>query len=268
MTDKTDSLDEVTVSVAKKNKKSRATGAMGTTTLQPTSFTEVSRIHRGALSTLKGSMVVTSTTGGEGTTLLSHLMAQRSAEGGRKTLLIDLNMRNTDLSNALSPDRTAWNLGGRNFTEGFGDLIHPIKGCANLFFMPAPLDSASVQFLKDMQHAGAFFEALEKQFDHIVVDTTPVGSLNRYNIDTVTLSAAARRSVLVMMANRTPKEKVYKTIKQLRESGANVEGMVVNDIENPNLRSQLYALADFFKPLSPGFTQWIRQKINKDEALD
>lgn len=264
----TDIKKEETVSVAKKSKTSRATGAMGTSVIQPTSFTEVSRIHKGALANLKGSMVVTSTVGGEGATLLSHLMAQRSAEAGRKTLLIDLNMRNTGLSNNLSPDRTAWNLAGRNFAEGFGDLIHPIKGDVNLFFMPAPLDSASVQFLKDMQHAGAFFDELEKQFDHIVVDTTPVSSLNRYNIDPVILSAAARRSVLVMMANRTAKDKVHKAIKQLRESGANIEGMVVNDYENPSLRSQLNAFADFFKPISSGFTQWMRGKIARSENLD
>lgn len=267
MTDKKDDL-EVTVSVAKKSRKSSATGAMGTATIQPTSYTEVSRIHRGALSTLKGSMVVTAATGGEGTTLLAHLMAQRSAEGGRKTLLIDLNMRNTDLSNRLSPDRSAWNLAGRNFKDGFGDLIYPVAGDDKMFFMPAPLDSASVQFLKDINHAGVFFETLEKEFEHIVVDTTPVGSLNRYNVDPITLSAAARRSVLVMMANRTPKEKVSHAIKQLRESGANIEGMVVNDHENPSLRSQLIAFADFFKPLSPGFTSWMRGKISHSENLD
>lgn len=268
MTDiKNDDLN-VTVSVAKKNRKSRATGAMGTATIQPTSYTEVSRIHRGALSTLKGSMVVTAASSGEGTTLLSHLMAQRSAEGGRKTLLIDLNMRNTDLSNRLSPDRVSWNLAGRNFSDGFGDLVYPVEGDDKMFFMPAPLDSASVQFLKDMQHAGAFFEMLEREFEHIVVDTTPIGSLNRYNVDPVTLSAAARRSVLVMMANRTPKDKVLPAIKQLRESGANIEGMVVNDYENPSLRSQLIAFADFFKPFAPGFTQWMRGKISKSESLD
>lgn len=264
----TDIKDEEIVSVAKKSRKSRATGAMGTTTIQPTSFTEVSRIHRGALANLKGSMVITSSSNGEGATLLSHLMAQRSAEAGRKTLLIDLNMRNTELSNELSPDRTAWNLGGRNFAEGFGDLIYPVPGDDKLFFMPAPLDSASVQFLKDMQHASAFFEALEKQFDHVVVDTTPVGSLNRYNIDPIALSAAARRSVFVMMANRTPKDKIHKSIKHLRESGANVEGIVVNDYENPSLRGQLNAFADLFKPLSPSFTQWVRGKISKADNID
>ncbi|MEC8066247.1 MAG: hypothetical protein VX154_00135 [Pseudomonadota bacterium] len=263
----TDIKQEELASIAKKNRKSRASGTMGTSIIQPTSYTEVSRIHRGALSTLKGSMVVTAATAGEGTTLLAHLMAQRSAEAGRKTLLVDLNMRNTELSNNLLPDRTAWNLGGRNFAEGFGDLIHPTSD-PNLFFMPAPLDSVSVQFLKDMSHAGAFFDALEKSFEHIVVDTTPIGSLNRYNIDPVTLSAAARRTVLVMMANRTHKDKVHKAVKQLRESGANVEGMVVNDLENPSLRSQLNNFADFFKPFAPGFTQWMRQKIAKSERLD
>lgn len=264
----TDKPEEMNPSKAKRSRKSSATGSMGTPTIHPTSFAEVSRIHRGALSTLKGSVVVTSTTDGEGTTLLAHLMAQRSAEGGRRTLLIDLNMRNTDLSNKLIPDRMAWNLSGRDFSEPFGDLIHPVKSVEGLFFLPAPLDSLSVQYLKDIQHAGAFFEALGRDFDHIIVDTTPVGALNRYNIDPVILSAASRRSVLVMMSNRTHKDKILKSIKQLREAGANIEGLIVNDKENPSLKLQLFKLVDFFKPLAPGFTMWMRQKIVKSGNLD
>ncbi|MFT7144294.1 MAG: Mrp family chromosome partitioning ATPase [Alphaproteobacteria bacterium] len=264
----TDKQDDQAPSKAKQKRKSRASGSMGTPTIHPTSFAEVSRIHRGALSTLKGSMVVTSSMDGEGTTLLSHLMAQRSAEGGRRTLLIDLNMRNTSLSNDLVPDRMAWNLPGRDFKHSFGDLIHAVDGVENLFFLPAPLDSVSVQFLKDIQHAASFFEALEKEFEHVVVDTTPVGALNRYNIDPVILSAAARRSVLVMMGNRTHKDKILRSIKQLREAGANIEGLVVNDRENPSLKSQLFKFADAFKSIAPGFTNWMREKIIKAGNLD
>ena len=57
----TNKQDETNTSLAKKSRKSRATGNMGTPVLHPTSYAEVSRIHRSALSTLKGSMVITST---------------------------------------------------------------------------------------------------------------------------------------------------------------------------------------------------------------
>tara|TARA_R110000868_G_scaffold218576_2_gene469368 strand:+ start:291293 stop:292090 length:798 start_codon:yes stop_codon:yes gene_type:complete len=264
----TDKIEEVSASKAKKTGTSRATGSMGTQTIHPTSFAEVSRIHRGALSTLKGSMVVTSAQEGEGVTLLAHLMAQRSAESGKRTLLIDLNMRNTKLSHDLSPEHMAWNLPGRDFSKGFGDLIHTVKNVEGLFFLPAPLDSMSIQYLKDIQHASAFFDALEKKFDHIIVDTTPVSALNRYNIDPVILSAAARRSLLVMMAKRTSRIKIMQAIKQLREAGANIEGIVVNDKENPSLKTQLFKMADFFKSVAPGFTAWMRQNIIKAGGLD
>ena len=117
------------------------------------------------------------------------------------------------------------------------------------------------------QNAKDFFKALEGEFDQIVVDTTAVSLTNRYNVDPVILGSASSRTVLVMMAGRTQKDRLSKTIKQLREAGANIEGVVVNDVHNPTLKERLFKLVDFFNPVAPGFSVWMRDKINKHEGL-
>lgn len=235
--------------------------------LHPTSFTEVSRIHRGMLSDKKGSVVVTSTSAGEGSSLITQLMAQRSAENGKRTLLIDLNMKDSSVSESLGIDRSAWNLPARTVTETLPELVHPVEGVKNMFVMSAPLDVATVQYLKNMQNAKNFFEVLEGEFDQVIVDTTAVSLTNRYNVDPVILGSASHSTVIVMMAAHTPKERLTRAIKQLREAGANIEGVVVNDVLNPSLKERLYKLVDFFKPVAPGFSIWMRDKINKHEGL-
>lgn len=236
--------------------------------VRPTTYAEVSRIHRGALSTLKGSVVVTSSQNGEGASLLAHLMAQKSAENGSRVLLIDLNMRNQSLSNSLAAERKVWGLAQRPVGDHLADLPKEVPGVENLEFMAAPADAESVLYLKDVHRAQAFFHALERQYDHVIVDTTPVGALNRGNADPVLLAAATRRTILVMMAGVTPRARVERTIKQLREAGAKIEGVVVNDRENPSLKRQLLTFVNGLQQMAPGLSDWLRHKILKAEHLD
>ena len=238
-----------------------------TTQLQPTSFTEINRIHRQALSARRGSMVVTSASSGEGVSTFAHIMALRSADNGQRTLLVDLNLRNAALSDAFNAERKIWDLPNRELNQPLNDLISRVEGVDNLSFMAAPRDDDSVQHLRDVNRAQQFFSALENQYDQIVVDTTPVGALNRQNIDPVLLSAAASRAVVVMMAGVTPRENIKRCIRQLEEAGATIEGLLINDYRNPSLQEELLAFADKLKRLSPKTGDWLRGKVMQAEWL-
>lgn len=250
-----------------KKKDSKTTSTSGAVQLQPTSFTEINRIHRQALSARRGSLVITSALGGEGVSTFAHIMALRSADNGQRTLLVDLNLRNGSLSESFNADRKIWGLAGRELNEPLTDLIEPVEGVPNLSFMAAPRDDESVQFLRDVQRAKYFLTNLEHQFDQVVIDTTPVGALNRQNIDPVLLSAAASRAVVVFMAGVTPKDKIHRCVRQLEEAGATIEGLLVNDYRNPTLQEELLKFADSLKRLSPGLGDWMRQKVLRSTFL-
>ena len=237
------------------------------TTLQPTSYTEINRIHRSTLASAEGALVVTCSRNGEGTSLLAYTLALRAAESGKRTLLVDLNMRNTNLSAELNLPRKEWKLAERAPNDSFIDLVETAENMPTLSFLAAPRDQDSVVFLKDLTHAEQFFQTLKQYFDHIIVDTTPVGVTNRANADSVILAAAADRTVLMLMAAVTPRERVRRALRQLQEGGANVEGVVVNDSKNPSLKEDMLKFARGFKRLSPGFSSWLTQKINNSDAL-
>jgi Mrp family chromosome partitioning ATPase len=236
--------------------------------VQPTSYSEVGRLHASALGTLKGSVVITSTQNAEGSSLLSHLMAQRSAESGTKTLLIDLNMRNMAITESLGLPRRAWRLHERMVNEPLDDLIVESNDVPNLYFLPAPVDEESIRYLKDVNHASQFLAGLERKFSHVVVDTTPVGNVNQYNADPVILAASAKRTVLTVMAAKTPKAKVKAAVKQLREAGAFIEGIVMNDKHNPSLKDEMVKLVNIFSKVSPGLSSWLRYKVMNSDAFN
>lgn len=229
--------------------------------LQLSSFTEINRMHRQALSAKRGTLVVTSATSGEGTSTLAHIMALRSADNGQRTLLIDLNMRNASLSQGFAAERKNWRLSEREVNQPLSDLVQAIPEVPNLYFMAAPRDDDSVQFLRDVQRASYFFATLEKEFDHIVVDTTPTSAVNRLNADPVMLAAAATRTVLVMMAGVTPADRIKTAARQLEDGGATLEGVLVNDYRNPSVKDDLLRFAESFQGMSPDFSAWLRSKI-------
>ena len=239
-----------------------------TYSLQATSYTEVSRIHKNAVSTLQGSLVITAATAGEGTSIIAHLMAQRSAESGRRTLILDLNLKNAALSNELLGERYSWNLTEREVDDKLTDLIHPVKDVDNLFILPAPLDPSSVNFLKDTVRAAHLLDVLEMQFDHIIIDTTPLNATNRYNADPVIISAAAKRTLLVVMGAKTMRKKIHAAIRELREAGANIDGIIMNNRDNPSIKEQLQRICLKIKPILPGLSSWLSYKINQDTSLD
>lgn len=238
------------------------------TALQPTSYMEINRVHQSTLSNLKGSLVITAASSGNGTSLLCHILALRSAENGQKTLLIDLNLKNAGLSIELDAERKEWDLPNREPSDLMNDLFEPIKQVDNLHFMAAPRDDESIHFLKDVNRAKAFLTSLERQFDHIIIDTTPVGQINRYNIDPVVLASAASRSVISILSGVTKAQRANRALELLAEGGAEVMGAVMNDRDNPGLRDELLQFISGMQKVSPGFHSWLKYKIlNADLPL-
>ncbi len=229
--------------------------------LQPSTYTEVGRLHRSALSGGRGSVVITAARNGEGVSLLCHIMALRAAESGQKTLLVDLNMKNTFLSESLGMPRGIWGLAEWREGESLAGVVQPVPGVENLFLLSAPRDEDSVRFLRDVGRASAFFRTLEQEFDQVIVDTTPIGQLNRLNADPALLAAAATRTLLVVMAGVTPRSQVKKALRLLNDTGAQVDGIILNDRKNPSIHDEMLGLVNRLSPMAPGFATWLKFKI-------
>lgn len=237
--------------------------------ISPTSFSEVNRLYTASLGDIKkGTLVVTAASEAEGTTLTTHLLALRSAENGVKTLLIDLNMKNKGLTTSLQLKEKKWGLPKRKKTDDLEDLFVAATHNENLFYLPAPTDGDSIEWLKDSKHATDFFKTLAKNFDHVLVDTTPVGLVNRANIDVTTLAQSAGHCVLVALTGITAKEKIQQAYQQLKNANVNLKGLVLNDDKNPSAKETLLKFASSFQTINPGFSNWLRYRISHTEGLD
>jgi Mrp family chromosome partitioning ATPase len=232
------------------------------TNLPATSFTEVNRLHhRAVLDSKKQVVVMTSSTGGEGVTTLAHIMATRAADAGTKTLLVDLNLKNTGLTTLLGMKSCTWDIAHRGQHDPLVNAARAVEGVPHLHLLPAPDDLESVTYLRDGKRAREVFNDLLQHYDYVLVDTTPIDAMNRQNADAVLLAAAADDTILVLLAGRTPSRLVQKAVQQLQAAGARLSGVLVNDLHNPPLQISLMRLIDRLAWLNDDFRRWLRQKV-------
>lgn len=238
------------------------------THLPATSFTEVNRLHHTALLDKKKQVVVmTASTGGEGVTTLAHIMATRSADAGIKTLLVDLNLKNSGLTRLLGQHSCTWNIAHRDQHDPLVNAVRDISGVPNLYLLPSPDDLESVVFMKDSKRARAVFDNLLQHFDYVLVDTTPIDAMNRQNADAVLLAAAADETILVLMTGKTSAGLAQKAVTQLQAAGAKLNGVLANDVYNPPLQISLMRFIDRLQWLNSDFRGWLRGKVARASWL-
>jgi Mrp family chromosome partitioning ATPase len=232
-------------------------------TTAPTDFAEIARLHRAALGGERGTLVVTCTQPGEGTSTLAYLLARRSAEEGKKTLLIDLNLRHPWLTKTAGAAPHSWNLPALDKLEEV--LEHTVPLAPHLDLLTAPADPASIRWLCETTQIRFFFDAL-KNYDHVVVDTTPLTIANRRNVDPALLASAADRTLFVLLSGVTPAPKVKKALQDLETSGAHLVGIAVNDRASPTARDSILTLARRLHKIAPGLGEWLEHRAHKLES--
>jgi Mrp family chromosome partitioning ATPase len=231
---------------------------VGGTTVQPTGFAEIVRLHRLLTRNLKGALVVTCVDGGEGSSLLSQLLALRSAVTAKSVLLVDLNLKSSLLTRANGARPAPWKLGekSRKGAEAWREAIVGL-GDSGVDFLPAPSDHASLRDLATVANAQAWLDRVADSYEHIIIDTSPLSALNRGNADPQALGAAAARTALVVLTGATPKKRLQQAVPQLLAGGANVIGVVANVRFDPAPRVLVRQALNTLGGFAPGLAQWL-----------
>lgn len=240
-----------------------ASVSAGSMVLDPVSFTEIVRLHRALTRNLRGALMLTSASEGEGKTLLAALLAMRSRDQGKTTLLIDLNLKDAALTRMFEAKPTAWGISdpGKRGRGKAGDTwpeaLVPLGG--GLHLLPVPNDAGTLAFLQQGPRLLAWLDQLGSLYETIIIDTTPVLATNRQNADPATLAAAAR-TVLVAHTGVTPLSKVRHALELLRQQGAQLAGIVPNNVDNPDDKTLVMAMCRTVERVVPGLGQWLRAK--------
>jgi len=178
------------------------------------------------------SILVTSTIPGEGKTLISCNLAACFARHGKRTLLMDCDLRRPMLHRHFRHENNtgiiSWFEHGANLD---GDIMtNPDLGVAklaeNLWLITSGGRSKIPTELLENPVFPQLLERLKKQFDLIVIDSPPMGAVT----DAMLIAERADEVVYVCRFNRAYRKHIRLYIRALREAKNEILGIVLNGL--------------------------------------
>jgi polysaccharide biosynthesis transport protein len=171
-------------------------------------------------------IMVTSAVPGEGKTTITVNLAVASAQGEKKVIIIDADIRKSSLHKYFKLPRTP---GLTNILAEDLDLASAIQhtSIASLDLISGGSTSPNPVELLESQRMQKLLAELKKRYDYIIIDTPPMGTMP----DAVVLSSTMDGVLLVVAANATPKPQLQKMIRILTFSKARVLGTILNKID-------------------------------------
>jgi capsular exopolysaccharide synthesis family protein len=170
--------------------------------------------------------VITSAGPREGKTTVALQVAEVMAMAGEKTLLVDTDMRRPRVHKAVGVPNDK---GVTMAIMKEGDLDDLIKSTEveNLYVLPRGPASPKPAELLQSSNFRELLAELAGRFDRIILDSPPVQAVT----DPVILSKVADGTILVVKGGVTSKELAIRTVRQLRDVGANILGCILNDVD-------------------------------------
>jgi non-specific protein-tyrosine kinase len=167
---------------------------------------------------------VTSAAAGEGKSTTAANLAIALAEGGRRVIVIDADLRRPSLHTLFGVDRQE---GLSNLLIGEQTQLPLIDtaspGVRLLTSGPVPANPLEVLASRRFDQALALARA---QADFVLVDTAPAGAL----ADAAVLAPRLDGMLLVVSAGRTKRDLARRAREQLERVNANVLGVVMTDV--------------------------------------
>jgi succinoglycan biosynthesis transport protein ExoP len=170
-------------------------------------------------------VMVTSSATMEGSTTVAASLALSLARAGRRTLLVDGDLRSPSLHKLF----------GTPLEDGLSEVL---RSEIDLSDAVRPTSTEGLHLLSagicdmDAIHAlatdqpQAIFEKLRDQFDFIVIDAPPVLGIS----DTLSLGQYIDGAILTVLRDHSEIRKVYAAIETLRTMGVRLIGSVVNGV--------------------------------------
>ena len=178
------------------------------------------------------SVVVASADSGEGKSTICLELARAMATSGKRTLLVDCDMRRRSLAGMLG---VHGEVGLYSVIAGMAELERAILPTAvmGLHFMDCEPFVPNPSGILMSSAFERLMDRLEKAFDYIVFDTPPVCLF----ADASVIAAAADATLLVAREGMTQRTRLTEAYEQLGRAGARVIGTVMNGCD---IKDSLY----------------------------
>ncbi len=181
------------------------------------------------------SILVTSAQSGEGKTTISVNLAISLAQLGRRVLLIDADMRRPTLQKYFP--QSGSQLGSYLAGEGsWQDMTYQtaVRGLFVLLCGPLPANPAELLSSDRMR---ALLQEAATEYNFVILDSPPLLNV----ADARILASAVDTTILVVKGGDTPRQVVQYAESQARAAGANLMGVVLNNLNFHSNGDSYYA---------------------------
>jgi polysaccharide biosynthesis transport protein len=171
-------------------------------------------------------ILITSALPGEGKSTAAMLLAASSASSGKKTILLDCDLRLRSTSEAL---RGKHQPGLSEFLCGTAELAHVITQdpTTKINLIPAGSMKPNAADLLMSQGMLDLIAVLRSGFDYVIIDTPPLLPV----VDALALAAGADKILVVVEWSRTPRAAIQEAFRVLGPEAHRVAGVVLNKVD-------------------------------------
>lgn len=170
-------------------------------------------------------LVITSCNPGEGKTTVAINLAVSLANSGLKTLLVDADLRKPRISYYFDNNNS---LGFSRLISGYSVLEDIVVNTSveGLYFIPCGTKPPNPAELLGSAKFHEFMDKVKHDFDMVVIDTPPVGSV----IDGALAASHADGTIIVIESKVTDYGTAQRVKEQLETVNAKIIGVVLNKI--------------------------------------
>lgn len=222
----------------------------------PATHTEIEQIFIKAELANCQSLCITSTQSGEGATSLAIALTERYLLAGYRTLIVDLNVHKPSFNSLDIPslENNAFWLEYTGSRQCFTGVPSPLNA-------PERLDYKRPGFLKKN------INDWSKNYDRIVIDTSPLLNINKGNIPAQIVATACDQTILTVLAGVTNKHDIAQAMKILTSNKITVLGTVLNTKEQPSLIIELCREVNRLVFLPENWRTAIKKRIKNNHFL-
>lgn len=188
-------------------------------------------------------ILVTSAIPSEGKSLISANLAFSCANHGRKTILIDFDLRRPGLHKfcSISNDKGLLTLineaknGVENLHELADKTLHPIHD--NLYILPSGGKTRAATEILESTEFEMVTNHLKSLAEVIIIDSPPIGLFP----DSLAIARKAEEVLFVTRYGKVSRKVAKNLIENIEETGANILGVVLNDLPQKKTPGYYYS---------------------------
>jgi polysaccharide biosynthesis transport protein len=190
-------------------------------------------------------ILITSALPGEGKSTAAMLLAASAASSGKRTVLLDCDLRMHSISEGL---RRKHQPGLSELLRGTANLVDVIieDPARKIYLIPAGSMAPSTADLLMSQGMHDVIALLRRNFDYIVMDSPPLLPV----VDALALATVADKILLIIQWGATPRASINEAFRILGPEANRVAGIVLNKVdfhELPGYRgSQYRSIAKYY----------------------